>query len=274
MNTAIKNRLEFIETCLYWNGCINRKDLTDSFGISLPQASMDIKKYQEIATDNIQYDKRKKCYFALPNFKPVISFPKADDYFSQLIPDSSEQKTFIDEIPEFDITPFPIHSVKSEILREIIRVIKKKASIHIEYQSMSEPDPSQFWIAPHAFAFDGNRWHARAYCFKSKGFCDFNISRILRINRDNPHKIDFSTDIYWYTYLTAVIAPHPSLSNGQKKVIEREYGMKNSVVVRRIRASLFFYLKNRLGFNSENQQIILLNHDEVNEALENLNHKF
>ena len=41
-----ERRLEFIDFRLYWEGRINRSDLIDFFGISVPQASLDLAKYQ------------------------------------------------------------------------------------------------------------------------------------------------------------------------------------------------------------------------------------
>ena len=42
-------RLEFIEFRLYWEGKLNRRDLIDFFGISTPQASLDLARYMEFA---------------------------------------------------------------------------------------------------------------------------------------------------------------------------------------------------------------------------------
>ena len=41
-----ERRLEFIEFRLYWEGGIRRADITEKFGVSVPQASADIGAYQ------------------------------------------------------------------------------------------------------------------------------------------------------------------------------------------------------------------------------------
>jgi hypothetical protein len=43
-------------------GTINRAALVDFFGISTPQASLDIAQYQQLAPKNIEYDATAKTY--------------------------------------------------------------------------------------------------------------------------------------------------------------------------------------------------------------------
>ena len=47
---SVEQRLEFIDFLLYWGGRVNRRNLIDHFGISLPQASSDLTLYQERRT--------------------------------------------------------------------------------------------------------------------------------------------------------------------------------------------------------------------------------
>ena len=84
MRWGVERRLEFIDFRLYWEGRINRKDLTEFFSIYVPQASADLRKYQEKAPNNIEYDKSGKFYFATANFKPVFISPDSSDYLAQL----------------------------------------------------------------------------------------------------------------------------------------------------------------------------------------------
>ena len=39
---GIERRLEFIEFRLYWEGGVNRSDIVEEFGVSVPQASKDL----------------------------------------------------------------------------------------------------------------------------------------------------------------------------------------------------------------------------------------
>ena len=73
MRWSTRKRLEFIESRLFWDGKISRKDLTDYFDVSVPQATKDLKMYSELAPENIHYDNRAKHYQAGTNFKPEFS---------------------------------------------------------------------------------------------------------------------------------------------------------------------------------------------------------
>ena len=66
--------LEFIEFPLFWEGGVNRGDITSRFGVSVPQASNDLGRYKELAGDNIHYDAGEKRYLPTANFHPRFPF--------------------------------------------------------------------------------------------------------------------------------------------------------------------------------------------------------
>src|SRR5258706_16455995 len=84
MRWGVEKRLEFIEFRLFWEGGINRADIMERFGVSVPQASKDLSLYEEKAPGNLVYDKKQKRYLAAPGFRPVFLKPEADAYLSQL----------------------------------------------------------------------------------------------------------------------------------------------------------------------------------------------
>src|ERR1700722_3589805 len=81
---GVERRLEFIEFRLLWEGGVNRADLIDTFGISVPQASKDLALYQEQAPGNVVYDKSAKRYVASEGFEPLYLDSDPDAYFSRL----------------------------------------------------------------------------------------------------------------------------------------------------------------------------------------------
>ena len=276
MRLSIKKRIEFIEVRLFWEGAISRKDLTDCFGISNPQASKDIKKYSEIAPDNIYYDNSAKQYFASKDFKPKIIIPTCENYFSELMNSNDNQDSFVcGEIPQYDVIPIPSRTTDPLVLRAILMSIQMTSSLQIQYQSMSRTSPIWRYISPHALANDGFRWHIRAYCHKRQEYRDFNLSRIISCGEEKAFPIDHSNDLLWYNFVIFKLAPHPKLNKNQKKCIEREYGMINGECEFKVRAAFIFYVKQQLGLNnmpgskdSKQQQIILANSVEVNQTQE------
>lgn len=67
-----ERRLEFIEFRLYWRGGIRRADITEKFGVSVPQVFADIGAYQLTAPSNLVYDASEKRYVSTPDFRPVF----------------------------------------------------------------------------------------------------------------------------------------------------------------------------------------------------------
>src|SRR5690606_22315748 len=148
-------------------------------------------------------------------------------------------------------------------LRSVIQAIRTRQALEVEYQSLSSPTPCWRWIAPHAIAFDGFRWHARAYCFTDGCFKDFLLARILGIRDSRPSDADPSQDADWHTHITLEIGPHPGLSDAQKKVIALDYGMRNGKASITVRKVMLYYAIKRLGLdtdpstrNPEDQQIV------------------
>lgn len=68
LSWGLESRLQFIDFRLRWERRINRMDLTEHFGISVPQASLDISKYMELAPSNLTYDRSSKTYTAAQVF--------------------------------------------------------------------------------------------------------------------------------------------------------------------------------------------------------------
>lgn len=249
-------RLQFIEFRLYWEGRINRGDLVEHFEISIPQASLDLGSYLELAPGNMDYDKQRKAYFATSAFKPVLIAPSANDYLSQLEMLQAERespfshRSFVGMTPAFDIAPSPDRVVVAETFRRILQAIRENKALEMEYQSMSRPEPIWRWMAPHAIASDGFRWHIRAYCFENNKFIDFVFGRILAIRNTRDSGVDSADDAQWNSLIELTIGPNPDLTEGQKRAIELDYGMRDGAAKLVIREALTQYMKKRLGLTA------------------------
>lgn len=274
MRWSVQKRLEFLETRLLWEEKISRGDLVDFFDISTPQATKDLKLYQEKAPKNVYYDKSMKQYVAAEGIDPVFVPFKSESYFSQLLIAllNKEEGSFsCGTMPPAHQLPNPGRMVDESILKVILRCIHSGSSIRIEYQSMNSPEPEKRWISPHTLAFDWHRWHVRSLCHKHRQYRDFNLGRILSVGDVRDDSIDHSNDYLWHNTITFRISTHPDLTPSQKKCIERDYNMVNGVAELEIKAAFHFYLKERLKLtkgheknSAKTQQIILVNEDEIN----------
>ncbi len=106
-----EQRLEFVDFICFWEGEINRSDITNRFGVSAPQASTDLTAYQQAAPGNLQYDLSAKRYVTTPEFKPRFIKPNADRYLAQLTGLATEvinlEDTWLSRPPEMCVIPIP-----------------------------------------------------------------------------------------------------------------------------------------------------------------------
>lgn len=271
---GVEQKLQFIEFRLFWEGHVNRGDLIDKFGISQNQASGDLNRYIALAPDNMVYDKSGKSYVRSSFFKPLFLKPDASQYLAQVRSVAegivAPEDAWIGNLPTFDATPSPARGIDPAVLRSLVIAIRRCEAVEVRYQSMSSPDPEWRWIAPHALAFDGFRWHARSFCEKSGGYRDFVISRIIDIRQSRSTEMQATADVAWDEIVALEIGPHPELSPNQKRVIELDYGMQNGRVVIPVRRALLYYALKRLGLdtdpaarNPQDQQIVLINKDAI-----------
>ena len=270
LNWGAERRNAFIEFRVFWHGRINRSDLMETFGISLQQASLDLSGYSDKWKRNLGYDKSQRAYVRGKNFTPHFITPSAEDYFAQLRAVDqglvSREQSWISVFPGYGATPTPARGVAPETLRDVLAAIHEPAALQVTYQSMSRPEPSARWIEPHALAFDGFRWHARAFCQNDQVFKDFLLSRIVEIGKRGPVTADQQSDTDWHSEVVLEIAPHPDLSPTQRRAIEMDYGMKDGRAQIPVRRALLFYALKRLGLDTDpaarrpqDQQILLLN---------------
>jgi hypothetical protein len=270
LNWGAERRNAFIEFRVFWHGRINRSDLMETFGISLQQASLDLSGYSDQWKRNLVYDKSQRAYVRGKNFTPHFITPSAEDYFAQLRAVDqglvSREQSWISVFPGYGATPTPARGVAPETLRDVLAAIHEPAALHVTYQSMSRPEPSARWIEPHALAFDGFRWHARAFCQNDQVFKDFLLSRIVEIGKRGPVTAGQKSDTDWHSEVVLEIGPHPDLSPTQRRAIEMDYGMEDGRAQIPVRRALLFYALKRLGLDTDpaarrpqDQQIVLLN---------------
>lgn len=275
-----ERRLEFVDYRLQWEGKLNRSDLMDVFGISVPQASLDIARYMELAPENTRYDRSARVYQAGERFTPAFDTGEPGRYLNDLLGLvsglGSKDSSFIGWVPPVAVAPIPTRVIPGGILVCLLRAIRTGQTVIADYQSMSRPAPTRRVLAPHAIAFDGFRWHARAYCFARKDFRDFVLARMLSVESGEPSPIDVALDTPWTTNVRVVLIPHPQLSESRRRVVELDYGMTDGEAVLECRQALLFYLLKHLGFNqsqggSMTKQVALKNEAELRALLPPVN---
>ena len=266
-------RLAFIDWRLRWDGRINRADLTAFFGISVPQASLDIARYLELAPANAVYDRSARVYVTGEAFKPLFPGNGPGHYLSELMALATgvlpAQSSFIGWTPPVGLVPAPGRVVPLAVLGPVLTALRERRRLRLRYQSMAAAEPAEREVSAHALAQDGFRWHLRAWCHGRQAFRDFVLARVLRATLGEPTSIRAEDDQAWQHEVILALGPHPALPAAARRVIELDYGMANGRVELPCREALLFYGLKRLGLLAgqdaapAEQQIVLLNRAEV-----------
>lgn len=280
MRWGVEQRLEFIEFRLFWEGSINRGDIIDTFGVSVPQASKDLSLYQERAPGNLAYDTREKRYVAQPDFTLRYLEPDPYVYLSRLRTISegrgTAQELWLGMLPEADVAITPRRDINIDVLRAVLEAVRDQKSINILYQSMSPDRPDPLWrrITPHAFGYDGFRWHCRAYCHLQHIFKDFLLPRTLDVGDAGAPGAPGSADDLWHEFFDIEIVAHPGLTESQKLVVGKDYGFVSGKGTITVRYAMLFYVLKRLGLlgrpekeDPRRQHIVALQPDDVQNGL-------
>ncbi|SPT68131.1 Uncharacterised protein [Anaerobiospirillum thomasii] len=294
-------RLEFIDFRLGCDGKVNRKDLVEFFNISIPQASLDLSKYNELVADsspprkNLVYDRHLKFYIKTPDYRPL--FPKIcspENYLNDLLSlasgDLVKSRNFFGFVPNVGMAAFnpPRRNISAEVLYNLLEAIRTQKALHISYYSLTSSKHSDQLIAPHGLAFDGMRWHVRAYCYDRHDFRDYVLSRIIKCSEPSiqapndrytltsgGETVEVGTsgrdDKAWNELVDLVLKANPELPELTRKAIEFDYGMGDKgYIIYPCRRALLFYALQYLRLTEADKalpaiyrQIVLDNEAEV-----------
>lgn len=268
-----EKRLEFIDFRLRWDGHLNRGDISDFFGVSTPQASIDISRYIDMAPHNVRYNRSERSYVATEKFQPLYPTSHPQKYLSDLLAEAygilDHGETFLGWRPDVAVVPTPARSLSADTIIALIGAMRRERAVDITYQSISSPAPKRRLISPHAFGHDGHRWHVRAYCHLENAFRDFVISRILALGEEVQAPSKPPIDEEWDSTITLLLGPNPELSEAHQRVIELDYGMEGGEVRFECRRALLLYVMRNLGLDEVDgkspkvQQIVLKNRSDV-----------
>src|SRR5690606_5761053 len=158
------------------------------------------------APHNMDYDRSLRTYVRQPGFKPVFDKLDAGRYLAQLraVADGilDQDDCWIAGLPAYDSAPTPARGVDPATPRSVHDAVRQSEALEVQYQSLSNPEPRRRWIAPHAIAGDGLRWHIRAFCSGDEVFTDFLLSRIIDIRGSRESGILADEDHDWNALVT------------------------------------------------------------------------
>lgn len=251
-----QQRLLFVERLLFWRGTINRRDLCDHFGISLPQATNDLVAYTTLNAGACQYDVRRKCYVASPRMRTVLHVPDFGEdmeVIAAAMVDAPERGEFVLGFSR------PVRVADAGLQRKLSLAASERKCMEVSYWSVRSGGAEKRWISPRAFGFDGLRWHLRALCHRDGVFKDFVIGRFQSVGRSKPCPYVDTVDADWLESESLVFRPNPRLSANQRTALEMDYGMEDGQLELRVRRAMRLYSLRRLGFVADPLEPPMLN---------------
>jgi hypothetical protein len=257
-------RLRALDAALFWEGRVNRSDLTRRFGISVPQATNDLKRYLALAPANARYDTRLKTYVADAAFTPLFGPPNPDGWLG-----SGEAAASL----PVDLSPLPPRMLDPWKLRRVVAARRNAMALHVLYQSMEVPEPLWQWVVPCAMGSDGVRWHLRAYHQAAARFEDLLFPRMVEIDGERPAGA-VPVDEDWNKWVAVELRPAGRLSPGQRAVVAADYAMTNEARRVEVRAAMLFVFLQRLGTERPGALVEVANRAAVNAELARINARF
>jgi predicted DNA-binding transcriptional regulator YafY len=242
LSQAQRDRLAFIEMRLRFFGEIRRQDLVERFDIQSAAATRDLALYKDLASRNIDYDAKAKCYVLGDGFEPVFDFPaeRVLAWLTQGFGDGEPAAlkcTVVSEIPSRLTHP------DLDVLASVTRAIHLCRPLRIEYHSITSGRTTRE-IAPFALIDTGLRWHVRAYDRKTREFRDFVITRIKKLvvlmEQSIAEHEASDQDIQWTRIVEVEICPHPD--QPRPEVTEMDYGMSGGALRLKLRAATAGYV--------------------------------
>ena len=241
-------RLRAIELLAYWEGRLVTNRLVSWFGVSRQQASADIKRYMANHNpDSLVHNPAVKAYVPGSGFRPVLTTGHINEYLDMVSGLVSESMAVtLETDTNLASVQLPDRSVRPEVVREVIKACRGEGSIKILYASMANPVWGDRIISPHSLVYTGFRWHVRAYCHKRHGFRDFLLSRIDRTPKPTADKAPSpSDDTQWQEAMTLTLIPNTKLNDGQKALVEKDFGMPDGRLQLSVRKALAHYTLQR-----------------------------
>jgi hypothetical protein len=244
LSQAQRERLAFLELCVYFTGELRRADIEGRFGIKPAASSRDLSAYRDLEPGNLDYDVAARCYRPTKAFKPLFRF-SSDRVLAWLLQgfgdglDMKFRRAAPCEGPGNLVRP------DLSILSTVTRAMCAKRALKVSYLSLSSGATSREFV-PVALADNGLRWHVRAFDRSNARFGDFVLTRITKAKEvDGPVEDAelLPADEQWARIVDMEVVPHPGIRWAQ--AIEADYAMEEGVLRLRSRAALAGYMLRR-----------------------------
>lgn len=272
-----RQRLAYIETRAYYTGSVSRSDVAQTFAMSDPAATKDLKRYNDLAPGNLIYKQKEFAFVPADDFKQVFADLSPAPVLDLIAGNSPSPWLASDEFSIYGLQavclPRLTRLPNREIVAQLTRAIYRRKKLLVVYASLHQDSYDRERILePHSLAYTGLRWHARAYNEQNFDFRDFVLSRILEarlLDEDAESGPDYDED--WMETLTLDLAPHPGLDPRQQLNLHIDFSENGKTIQLTVRRAMIGYALRLLSVDTTPDhsldpnafQLVLLNREEV-----------
>ena len=244
LSASQRERLAYIEFCLWFLGEVARKDVMERFAVASAAGTRDLVLYRMLAPGNALYSG--KAYRYLKTFKPLFQHD-VDRVLSALTSGFGDGERRIQQSMLAHDVASRLNQPQLDSLAMVTRAIYGDYPLKLVYHSMkSGPGPRE--IVPLALVDSGLRWHVRAYDRTKQEFRDLVLTRMDKISafaeqdrRSQVHQHErLEADEQWQRQVEIELIPHPSHAHPES--IMRDYGMVGGKLAVQIRAAVVGYI--------------------------------
>jgi len=289
---ATRQRYQYIEVMAFYTGVVTRKDVARTFAISDAAATKDLKAYGLVAPDNLIYKQSVFGFVPSHSFVAVFADLSPQNVLAMFAANlavrgnpgsATNSDTDVNSAQNWiygvsvDQLPLPTRLPDKTICAQLIRAIKNKLKLQIQYLSLSDkesdsPETNTRIIEPHSLIDNGLRWHVRAYNEESYDFRDFVLSRIIDAQLlDTTAESSVKYDDDWTEYVILKLKPHPNLSKQKQNSLLYDFNARNDGIELSVRRALVAYVLQRLSvdttvdhsLNPNSFQLILENREDI-----------
>lgn len=258
-NWAARERLRRVEFLLWWRGWVGRQDLVEGFGISAAQASGDLQKYAALNEGAMIYHTSRKRYEAAEGMRCVLHEPSFEEAVRVFLGGAVSQGRGDGRIETAEgrltLLGLPARRLDAGIARKIMMALLGGKQVRIKYLSLSSGKKEWRVIAPKGLAWDGSRWHVRAWSYEREDFRDFVLGRMIEAEMPKEEAGELPRDEGWETFETLVFQINPALSETQREALRIDYGLVGDRLEISVRACMKYYLLGEWGMGAAGEGV-------------------
>jgi hypothetical protein len=245
-NWAAKERLRRVEFLLWWRGWVGRQDLVEVFGISPAQASGDLQRYAGMNAGAMIYHTSRKRYEGAEGMVCVLHEPSFDEavrvFLGASVAVSGGAVGLDSPDARVAVVGLPVRRIDAGIARRVMVALLEKRSLRVRYLSVNSSSDEWRELVPAGVAWDGKRWHARAWCMKRNNWQDFVLGRMREAEWPGAVAGKLVADEDWLAMETVKLRVNPELNAEQQEAMRMDYGLAGDVLELRVRRSMKKYL--------------------------------